>query len=280
MGKDALEIGRTFEELRAIIDRMELKDKLGGGRNQNKYARYSDIIMKQIDTNFDFRTDAGNKDPDAHSPTLRKYHKMMWSKELPNGKIFQLKDDKTNAYLYHESELGEFQLGSDAITHSYKNQKRKQGIVSEIPQEVDELFSAGCTIAAYIIFPNRKITGRNTINQERGCNPKIDDRFDLTLECIRRFYLKQKSPLYDTLLRYKSFFALFQGFQGYVDFFLLQDLVIEDYSQVKFYLPFDDFSTDANSQFHNVNDYLFYQNGVINFINQRKNRMAKMYNNE
>ena len=25
------------------------------------------------------------KDPDAHSPTLRRYHKALWSKPLPNG---------------------------------------------------------------------------------------------------------------------------------------------------------------------------------------------------
>ena len=28
------------------------------------------------------------KDPDSFSPTLRKYHHILWNKELPNGKIF------------------------------------------------------------------------------------------------------------------------------------------------------------------------------------------------
>ena len=65
-----------------------------------------------------------------------------------------------------------------------------------------------------------------TINGARGVNGKIKDRFDLTLECIRRHYTSEKSPLSDTLQRYSPFFNLFENFQGYVDFFLLQDYPI------------------------------------------------------
>jgi len=74
-----------------------------------------------IDTNFNFYSDANSGDPDRTSPTLRRYHKRLWSKPLPNGNIFELSDNKNGVYLYHKSELGEFFLGSDAITHSYKN---------------------------------------------------------------------------------------------------------------------------------------------------------------
>lgn len=38
-----------------------------------------------IDITFDFRSDARGRDPDAYSPTLNAYHKILWSKELPNG---------------------------------------------------------------------------------------------------------------------------------------------------------------------------------------------------
>lgn len=41
-----------------------------------------------IDVAFDFRTDAGGKDPDSHSPTLRRYHRLLWSKPLPSGEPF------------------------------------------------------------------------------------------------------------------------------------------------------------------------------------------------
>lgn len=124
----------------------------------------------EIDANFDFSTDARGGDPDSTSPTLRRYHKMLWSKPLPGGMLFELHDDMRGVYLYHASELGEFSLGSDAITHSYKNQKRNNWLVCQIPDEVDELFRTGLTIGTYIICPNRRIDGKHTINQARGVN--------------------------------------------------------------------------------------------------------------
>lgn len=159
-----------------------------------------------IDTTFNVYSDAKGGDPDKTSPTLRKYHKIIWSKHLLSGVFFELLDNKSGSYLYHNSALGEFSLGSNAIWHTYKNQIRKQWLIKQIPNEVDDFLDKGATIGAYIIFPNKKINGKNTINQARGINSLIDDRFDLTLECIRLFYIQQESPLYDTLLRYKSFF--------------------------------------------------------------------------
>ena len=76
-----------------------------------------------IDTKFNMQSDARGGDPDSTSPTLKSYHKILWNKPLPNGKIFELSDSQSGAYLYHNSELGEFFIGSDSITHSYKNQK-------------------------------------------------------------------------------------------------------------------------------------------------------------
>ncbi|MCF7859974.1 MAG: hypothetical protein K9N07_11750, partial [Candidatus Cloacimonetes bacterium] len=59
-----------------------------------------------INTNFNFYSDARGGDPDSTSPTLRKYHKLLWSKPLPNGKIFSLSDRQKGVYLYYKSELG------------------------------------------------------------------------------------------------------------------------------------------------------------------------------
>lgn len=223
-----------------------------------------------IDTTFNFYSDSNGGDPDSASTTLRKYHKILWSKPLPNGAFFELRDNKKGAYLYHKSELGEFFLGSDAITHSYKNHKRKRWLTEQIPNEVNELFDVGSTIGAYIIFPNNRIDEKHTINQARGVNRLIDDRFDLTLECIRLFYLGQESPLYSCLLRYKKFFDLFDDFAGYINFFLLNDLVDDNYN-IKFYLPFDGFRTRPT--FKDVNQYLLYKDGVINFVKSRNKRI-------
>lgn len=223
-----------------------------------------------IDIKYNVYSDANGGDPDGTSPTLRKYHKFLWSKSLPNGKTFNLDDTKSGAYLYHYSGIGEFFLGSDAITHSYKNHKRKKWLTDQIQEEVNELFHTGSTIGAYILFPNNRVNGRHTINQARGVNSLIDDRFDLTLECIRLFYLGQKSPLYDTFLRYKNFFHLFKDFEGYIKFFLLNDLVDEN-QKVRFYLPFDNFK--SKPIFYEVSDYLIYKKGVIEFIKARNSRI-------
>ena len=68
-----------------------------------------------IDTTFDFTTDSkgywdgfwdrndglggGGADPDSKSPTLRQYHQMLWSKELPNGDLMDLKPGGSRSYL-------------------------------------------------------------------------------------------------------------------------------------------------------------------------------------
>lgn len=57
-----------------------------------------------IDTTFDFRTDSGGRDPDAHSPTLRRYHQRLWSRPLPSGTMFVLDDTTPGEYLHHQSD--------------------------------------------------------------------------------------------------------------------------------------------------------------------------------
>ena len=118
-------------------------------------------------------------------------------------------------------------MGSDAIWHTYKNQISKLWLTKQIPNEVYDFLNNGATIGAYIKF-SKKIDGKFTINQVRGINSLIEDKFDLTLECIRLLYLKKESPLYYTLLRYKSFFDLFESFTGFVNFLLLNDFVDEN----------------------------------------------------
>lgn len=225
-----------------------------------------------VNVDFNFFSDAKGKDPDTHSPTLRRYHQFLWSKPLPNGKVFSLEEGPGSAYLFHRSELGEFVLGSDAITHSYRKQKRKQWLIDQVREEAEHLFRTAANIASYIVFPKNKIDGKQTINQARGVNRLIDDRFDLTLECIRRFFNQQTSPLSADLLRYKSFFDLFGDFKGYVEFFLLQDLVDEKLN-IKFYLPFNDFRNPPG--FSGVADYLEYKKNVLQFNASRKKRISE-----
>ena len=224
-----------------------------------------------IDTNFNFYSDTPKgKDPDSFSPTLRKYHKLLWSKSLPGNKIFTLNDNRSNSYIYHKSEIGEFHLSSDAITHTYSNVRRMSHIISQIPdKEIKDFYSLCSTIGAYIIFPSNRIDNKMTINGSRGLNKYIKDRFDLTLECIRRYYLGEDSPLVETLDRYSGFFSLFENFEGYINFFLLQDIANND--SVNFFLPFNNFERSPLP--NNVLEYETYKNNVSNFVRQRNKRI-------
>lgn len=128
-------------------------------------------------------------------------------------------------------------------------------------------------MGSMLIFPGNRIDGKSTINGAKGFHPLIKDRLDLTLECIRRHYNSKESPLSGVLARYQDFFALFQNFQGYVEFFLLQDLVSDDFSSIKFLMPFENFKTPAAPK--SLDGYLTYKDLTIKYINARNQRILK-----
>jgi hypothetical protein len=228
-----------------------------------------------IDTSFDFRTDAGGKDVDSYSPTLRRYHQALWSKPLPSGAPFDLDDTTPNSYLHHRSNLGEFFLASDTVITTLTGHGALAPIRHLIPESETITFLSHCfTIGGMLVFPGNRVNGKMTINGARGFHPRITDRLDLTLECIRRHYLGQPSPLGGVLDRYRDFFALFEDFHGYVDFFLLQDLVTNDYSRVAFFAPFDDFMTPAIPK--DINTYREYTRLSIEFVQARSRRIGAL----
>ncbi|HZL07100.1 MAG TPA: hypothetical protein VFE45_17040 [Coriobacteriia bacterium] len=228
-----------------------------------------------LDTSFDFRTDAGGKDPDAHSPTLRRYHRLLWSKPLPGGAPFDLDVGSPGTYLHHRSALGEFCLSSDSVIPTFTWWTAMQPIIEQLTEAEIESFTAiSYTVGGMVVFPSNRIDGKPTINGARGFNRKIADRFDLTLECIRRHYRTEDSPLGETLGRYRDFFALFEDFHGYVDFFLLQDLVDGDFSSVRFFLPFHDFTTPSVPR--DVDAYREYRRLSIEFVEARNRRIDRL----
>ena len=171
--------------------------------------------------------------------------------------VFELGDTTPNVYLHHRSEVGEFFLSSDAVIPTLSRQTPYLAHHQADSLEEREAFHGiGYTIGGMMVFPGNRVDRKMTINGARGFHPRIKDRFDLTVECIRRHYSNERSPLSDTLARYADFFALFGDFPGYVEFFLLQDLVTEDYSAVRFFTPFEDFNTsplpDKHGRIHCV----------------------------
>lgn len=227
-----------------------------------------------IDVSLDLRSDAGGKDPDQHSPTLRRYHQLLWSKPLPSGELFTLDASEPRRYLQHKTAQGDFVLASDTIMRTFDSHPRARSIIDQLSAaERVAALRETYTIGGMIIFPGNRIDGKQTINQARGTHPRISDRFDLTLECIRLHYLNQPSPLEATFTRYAEFFALFDDFGGYVEFFLLQDAVDADGS-VKFWAPFDRFSTPAIPS--SLAAYLTYREAMFAFLRGRNSRIRSL----
>jgi hypothetical protein len=227
-------------------------------------------MQKDIDVTFDFRRDTPEgKDPDAWSPTLRRYHRLLWSKPLPSGTFFELSDTTPGHYLFHRSEQGTFSLTSDAVIPTFKWAAQVKAMITE--SELDSFNAISYTIGGMMVFPGNQIDGRWTINQARGCTRVIGDRFDLTVECIRRHYIGVGSPMSQVLARYASFFGLFTEFRGYVEFFLLQDIVTEDCTEVRIAPPFDQFRGSPIPT--SVAEYNEYKDASITFITARNQRI-------
>lgn len=226
-----------------------------------------------IDVGFDFRRDTlEGKDPDTHSKILRRYHQLLWSKSLPSGEVFEL--EEYGRYLrYRSTRFGAtgLVLSSDAVIPTFRWNDQIKRLISQ--EELDDFNAKGYTIGGMMIFPAEQIERKWTINQARGCKKEIRDRFDLTLEYIRRHYVGEPSPLSEVLTRYAAFFDLFKGFRGYVEFFLLQDLVASDCSRVKLAPLFDNFRSSPIPD--TTEAYRAYKSEALAFIDARNRRILE-----
>jgi len=168
----------------------------------------------------------------------------------------------------------DFTFGSDSIIVSfryYKNRALIDEVARTIPNYkafVEDYIHRSYTIGGMTIFPCH----RNSINQRKGTNRRVSDRWDLTLECIRRYYCGEASPLSSVLESDHDFFDLFVDFKGYVDYFFFQDCVTEDYSAVKIWHGKGDFTENPLPE--TVEDYLAWIEKEMIFLDQRNQRIA------
>ena len=239
-----------------------------------------------IDTAFDFTTDSPGfwdgfwerkgglgycgSDPDSCSPMLRNYHRILWSRELPNGQVMELKEGYGSDYLNWDG----MRFASDSITTGFRYE-RCRSLIDEVSDSMEDyrswmesMIRRSYTIGGAIIFPKH----RNSINQIRGSNRAIIDRWDLTLECIRRFYEGEESPISWCLEQDRGFFDLFVDFKGYVDFFFLQDCVSNNYSKVKMWLDTELFETDPFPK--DVDEYMKWIDSNLDFVDKRNERIV------
>lgn len=74
----------------------------------------------RIDVDTDFQEDSRRRDPNLSSPLLQEFHRRLWSKPLPNGRVFELTPGKVRGahVLYHRTPTIEFTLSGDTLANS------------------------------------------------------------------------------------------------------------------------------------------------------------------
>ena len=209
-------------------------------------------------------------DPDATSKKLYEAHKRIWNEQYEKFYIPKVSLNKDCELKINEKDIC---LGSDSIMSIYWHWsgkiyylKNMQDIVNHIScdvvntieyknlcDEIKQKFSAQAeqrcelredtfkkfiwcylqkanTIGGFVLFPRHP----SSINSMRGCNSKIRDRFDLTLECIRRAYQEnifdkeEVNPLLGISSVDKEFFRMFESFEKYAEFFCLNKSWVEN----------------------------------------------------
>ncbi|MDR7080944.1 hypothetical protein J2X01_000213 [Arthrobacter ginsengisoli] len=239
--------------------------------------------MRVFDTSYDYKTDTPARtrpDADRDSQRLRSDHELLWTKNLCSGVVFapKVSSARSNEYLiFTDTSEARHCYGSDAVTGSYTTWLKPNALVNAVAglneDQKSRYLNPPYTIGSAMIWPVRR-KDQPTLNQARGLRLSVGDRMDLTLECIRRHYAGEpESPLADVINAYADFFALFDGFAEFVDFFHFQDLVTPGYGEVRFYLPFDNFERSGTPA--TTDDYVTYREATLEFIAGRGRRMAE-----
>ncbi len=258
-----------------------------------------DLDDMPFDPMFDFPAEAErlagkNGDPDKDSPTMRYYHQRLWSGRLTGLKgncAFSLTPagaglkDTALGRSFFGSESGLY-LSSDRAIPKW----RRKGATRRLRDDaglMGRILAARPVLeymGAIMMFPGHRIDGRQTINGAKGFHPKIADRLDLTVECIRLAYVgvfdHESNRLGPVLERYWDFFNLFDGFSGYVDFWLLNDLLTPDGQRIDFFLEGDidkyDFSARGPLP-TTVEEYDHYLDRAVAFTLKRNDRMVEAW---
>ena len=230
----------------------------------NFWSHPNEILGKIIDSSID---------PDLVSRFLINDSIRLWNSiPLPNNKHLQLSEHyPRGAIISHNQNI---LLSNDSITASFRGRRQCPEVIQQAAeslgiekwhQYVERHLRETYTIGGSIIFPRH----RNSINQMRGFNRNIQDRWDLTLQCIKDFYDGKDSPIGWCIEQDKGFFGLFGSFEGYVDFFLLNDCVESDYEVID-WMPDTVLPRDAD-------EYFMYMGKQDGFVRKRNERILSLH---
>lgn len=243
--------------------------------------------MTPIDPDVDFAAwYADGGDPDRDCEQLARWHQVLWSRPVTGVEPFALDVIYDRGYeLRLTTKAGaEFRLAGDGIiaTYSYGGWLTKfdPETLAEVTRDPVPFYRVASTIGGYLLFP-RNGQGQTgpTINQVRGTLSAIRDRFDLTLECIRRHYAHdtEGNPMGECLNRYRDFFALFGDFATYARFFLLEDLLTNDGEGVRSLLDGARLTGFTRSPLPATPvEYARFRSESIDFVTARNERIRRL----
>lgn len=248
---------------------------------------HSDGVSDLIDPDEDFAAHYRvGGDPDRDCPRLYAWHRALWGRPVPGLPSLELSVTYGRGFemSLRTADRTDFRLASDGIIPTWSTPGWTRWfaaeLVAEIAKDADDFYRIGSTIGGYILFPRNRIGQEgSTINQARGVDPRIADRFDLTLECIRLHYSDPtaENPLGERLDYYSDFLALFGDFDGYVRLFLLDDLVTEDAGAVLSLMsgePLSAFGAPAHAV--SPAQYAEYRRRSIAFVEKRNARILQL----
>lgn len=232
-----------------------------------------------------YKDSSGSKrDPDKYSKELGQAHCELWN---DRGRLGILTWSPLNR-LFTKTDSGvELVLTPDSITNGFQNSERTikdikekeliKGFGEEVQKLINKYIDTDYTIGSSIVFPisinGKKI--RWTMNIARGLSYKVHDRFDYTLECIKRFYEgNNDNPLQSALERSKKFFDLFDNFEDYVHFFFLDDLIDEN-DNVRSFTDKIDFGSPFPLT---KEEYIKYLTNTMKFVEKRNARILLWFN--
>lgn len=282
-GTSATTRGRQGECLTIQVPAVTVVVSAAGSTVRNRPAhRLPSMRVFDITFNYTLDTPPG-MDPDSRSPRLKADHQLLWTKELGEGQLFALhvpevpKVRRKNYLMFEQAPDKPLTFGSDAITNSYTRWGRPKALVEAKAQLSEEqkarYFDPPYTIGSAMIWPVRTIH-LPTLNTARGMRPRIADRMDLTLECIRRHYAEEPgSPLADVITNYGDFFELFRTFEKFVEFFHFQDLVTPE-GKIDLFLKEEDKDFTRSGVPATKDEYIKVREASLKFIALRGNRMA------
>jgi hypothetical protein len=222
------------------------------------------------------------RDADQSDKRLKASHIELWGRPRPNEVAWGF-DSPPRWYMRSIVQLptgpAAWCVGSDNFATTHTNALTE--MARAIPGYEDGHLHEMCSIGGYLVLPaalgdKRPIAQpvrKWSLNQAKGCDHRIADRIDLTLEAIRLYYAGMTSrdvnPLGDVLDAYGWFFDPFgkgaKGFQAYVDFFFLTPFV-EDGRVVPLYRDRLDFD---NALPRDPSEYYPYIDAQLTAVKQR-----------